>query len=86
MENAAIGIEKEYPDEFEFDVKLEARINRDRDSGYVGIYIPAIDQYFSAPSEDEAKRRCSLHVKAWIRFWTEANNKGIFKGVEWDKK
>ena len=84
MENIAIDSEKEYPDKFEFDVKFEARIQKQEDGGYC-VFIPACNAFFSAKTEEDIKRRGGAMVKSTIRFWQEEEGKGTFKGV-WDKK
>lgn len=71
-----VDVEKHYPGKFDFTVNFEARFDK-HENGGCSVYVPAVDTVFSAPSEEEAKRRCGLMVKSWINFWTEENNKGV---------
>lgn len=64
--------------EIEFAVCFKAKFTKHEDGG-VSVHIPETDTFFSAPNEDEAKRRCGIMVRSFIQFWKEENDKGVLK-------
>ena len=71
-----INFEKEYPSEFESEIKFVVKFSNEKGGG-VSCYIPTTDTFFSAPDMEVAKKRASVMVKSFIQFWNEENNKGV---------
>lgn len=49
-------------------VKVEFNVKMKEEDGMFSCYIPIVGVYYSAPNEEEAKRRAPVMVKAFCDF------------------
>jgi hypothetical protein len=69
-------------------IDFEIEIKKDPSNETFHCYVPEIDSYYFAKTEEDIQEIGSALIKAWIQFWRDQNHKevnestyAIFQGI-----
>lgn len=63
----------DYKDEMVVSINFTVKTDQHDTDEMISCYIPEINQYFSARTPEDVKRKASAFIKSWINFWNERN-------------